>query len=340
MNSTTFRTPSPASAPANGQNNVNGNYTPRVVPLTCSGHTRPVPYLHFSDLIPQDEEHPYYFVSACKDGNPMIRDGMRGDWVGTFLGHKGCVWSAKISGDAATAVTGSADFTAKVWDTYNGQATHTFHHNHIVRAVDFQHARKGLQSENIVTGGHEKLLRTFSLAEGRDEPTTTFSGSQGTIKSVSWTTSEIIISAAEDKQVRWWDNRIGEEIAAFPTGPGEDITSCEVTRDRRYITVTAGKKIYFIDYKTRECVKTVTTNYNISSVALHPSQSHFVTGSTDDTWVRVYDFEGNELEVYKGHHGPIWTVGFSPDGRLYATGSEDGTIRLWKWGPEAYGLWK
>lgn len=85
--------------------------TTKVVPLTCHGHSRPVPHIHFSSLMNDDQ---YYIISACKDGNPMLRDGITGDWIGTFLGHKGAVWQARLSSDASLAASASADFSAYV----------------------------------------------------------------------------------------------------------------------------------------------------------------------------------------------------------------------------------
>ena len=35
----------------------------RIVPLTCHGHSRPVPHLSFSPL---EKDDVYYMVSACK----------------------------------------------------------------------------------------------------------------------------------------------------------------------------------------------------------------------------------------------------------------------------------
>jgi WD40 repeat protein len=33
--------------------------------------------------------------------------------------------------------------------------------------------------------------------------------------------------------------------------------------------------------------------------------------------------------VYDSHNGAVWTVGFSANGRLLVSGSEDGSLKLW-----------
>ena len=65
-----------------------------------------------------------------------------------------------------------------------------------------------------------------------------------------------------------------------------------------------------------------------------------MTGS-EDGWIRVHSADGQgdakENELYKGHHGRVHSCLYSPDGELFASGSEDGTIRLHQDKPKTYG---
>ncbi|RUP43849.1 WD40-repeat-containing domain protein [Jimgerdemannia flammicorona] len=250
------------------------------------------------------------------DGNPMLRDGQTGDWIGTFLGHKGAVWSARLTKDASKAVTGSADFTAKVWDTFTGDALHSFSHGHIIRSADFSD-----DGTRIVTGGVEKKLRIFDLYRP-DAPPLEADGHAGTIKSVAFDERRnVILSAGEDKVIRVWDLRTFKQVTTLDAD--DAITSMNLSSDGKYITSTAGSHAYFWDASNYHLAKSYVTQHDVPSVSLHPDHSRFVAGSMGtDLWVRIYDFEtGKELEVYKGHHGAIHTVSYSPDGEIYATGS-------------------
>lgn len=80
-----------------------------------------------------------------------------------------------------------------------------------------------------------------------------------------------------------------------------------------------------------ELIKSYTVENTVKCAALHPKQTAFATGSMDELWVRVYDFAtGEEIACQKGHHGPVRSLAFSPAGKAYASGSEDGTIRIWE----------
>jgi len=304
----------------------------RQIPLTCAGHTRPVVQLQFSRIL---DDGNYLLISACKDGNPMLRIGNTGDWIGTFQGHKGAVWCARLNEDASRAVTASADFTVKVWDTYSGTALHTFPHKHVVRAVDISPDGRW-----VVTGGNEKIVRVYDTEKPNEKPKESKPHSAA-VRTVLWDEwRQIILSAAEEKAVKVWSCDGLELKHTMETL--DPVANLTLSDDGEVIQAAAGKSVYFWSAQTYELACRIDTKYDLSCVALHPYRDRFICGSRSELWVRVFSFpEGEELEVYKGHHGPVHTVAYSPDGMIYASGSEDGTIRLWQTIPGTeYGLWK
>jgi len=273
----------------------------------------------------------------------MLRE-WTGDWIGTFLGHKGAVWSSKISSDTSKAASASADFTAKIWDTYTGQCLHSFPHNHIVRTV-------ALSSNSLclLTGGQEKKARIFDINRPDAPPLfledTNGLAHEGTVKSVVWApeNDNLGVTAGEDGIIKWWDFRSLRVVKRYSFPTPTPITSMELSPLTGRLVVTSGTTVAFISAALNgPPTHSLMLPYRPSSASIHPIlPDRFVTGSLTDEWVRVHTLDGEELEVLKGHHGPVHCIEFSPDGELYASGSEDGTIRLWQTTPgKTYGLWQ
>jgi WD40 repeat protein len=67
---------------------------------------------------------------------------------------------------------------------------------------------------------------------------------------------------------------------------------------------------------------------NIACISFSPDGKSILTGSQDST-ARLWDLQGNLLQLFKGHLGRITSVTFSPDGKTILTGSVDKTARIW-----------
>lgn len=302
----------------------------RQTPLTCSGHTRPVVHLDFSAVT----ECGYFLISACKDGKPMLRQGDTGDWIGTFEGHKGAVWGVALNAQATKAASGAADFTGKVWDAITGEEMYSFQHNHIVKSVNFSK-----DSNLLATGSNEKIVRIFDLNKPEANPTVFSGHTAGVRHALFFRNDTHLVSCADDKTLRVWDRVSGNEVQKleFSAVPN----SLEVSRDGSVITVTHSNNITFLDSSSLNKIREFPLPTTANSASLHPDKCIFVAGGDD---FKMYKFDyttGTEIESFKGHFGPVHCVRFSPDGELYASGSEDGTLRLWQTTiGKTYGLWK
>ncbi|XP_014510124.1 serine-threonine kinase receptor-associated protein [Vigna radiata var. radiata] len=294
------------------------------VPLVCHGHSRPVVDLFYSPVTPDG----FFLISASKDSSPMLRNGETGDWIGTFEGHKGAVWSCCLDTNALRAATASADFSTKVWDALTGDELHSFEHKHIVRACAFSE-----DTHLLLTGGVEKILRIYDMNRP-DAPPREVDKSPGSVRTVAWLHSDqtILSSCTDMGGVRLWDVRSGKIVQTLETK--SSVTSAEVSQDGRYITTADGSTVKFWDANYYGLVKSYDMPCTVESVSLEPKFGNKFVAGGEDMWVHVFDFHtGNEIACNKGHHGPVHCVRFSPGGESYASGSEDGTIRIWQTGP-------
>jgi serine-threonine kinase receptor-associated protein len=83
----------------------------------------------------------------------------------------------------------------------------------------------------------------------------------------------------------------------------------QLTHDGRWLTTTDKNTVRIWDTATldKPC-KEFTVKYPVEAASYCPAKNKFAAGG-DDMWVHLHNAEtGSELEVNKGHHGPVHTV--------------------------------
>lgn len=187
--------------------------------------------------------------------------------------------------------------------------------------------------------------------------TITFSGSKATVASFD-VFDKHILTGHENGKVALYahDTEEGEsgidaelEIHQVKAHT-ENVTDLQLGWDGTYIvTSSKDKTAHIIDASTLDVIKTYATDTPLNSAISLPTRPYVVMGggqeamSVTTTSARQGKFESRfwhkifeeECARLPGHFGPINTLAVHPTGNAYASGGEDGYVRI-NWFDESF----
>jgi pleiotropic regulator 1 len=215
--------------------------------LTLTGHIEAIRGLAISD------RHPYLF-SAGEDKMIKCWDLEYNKVIRQYHGHLSAVYSLALHPTIDVLVTGGRDSTARVWDIRSKQCVHVLSgHTNTVCALSAQ-----ALDPQIISGSHDSTVKLWDLAAGRCSATLTnhkksvralvihpqeftfasgapdnikqwacpegrflknLSGHNAIVNSLALSPDNVLVSAADNGTMCFWDWKTGYNFQQLTTTP-------------------------------------------------------------------------------------------------------------------------
>jgi len=311
-------------------------------PILLKGHERSITSLKYnrdSDILFTTSKSPSFAVWRTDNGERL----------GTYSGHNGAVWSIDVDRDTNRVLTGAADTAAKIWDVQTGREIMSWTHKAPVRSVAFSHGEKMFLTVTDQVFGLLPSIYIWDLSTDprlTTKPVMEITGrNEAKILYAAWgPLNETILTACEDGTIRAYDPRTGEQVKVISDHTKAVMQLSFSKNGKMFISASKDGTARLYDAKTFKHLKTYNTGRPINSASISPDPNielvmvaggqaaeTVTTTRVDNSQFRVRFFHmiyEEELASVQGHFGPVNVVSYSPDGKGFASGGEDGYVRL------------
>ncbi|CAF1637323.1 unnamed protein product, partial [Adineta ricciae] len=267
--------------------------------------------------------------------------------LGSYNGHNGSVWTIDVNWDTTAFVSASADSTVRLWDVQTGRERNIFKLEAPSRCCAFSYdGNRILYTNDDVMGKPCEMYVVDIRARPSEGASARINITQKQLRKVTsslWgTLDEFIVTGHDNGELVQWDLKSMDEVRREKPHGGQ-IMDLQTNKDMSFlISSSKDNTAKLFDIETLDHLKTYVTERPINSAAISPLKDHVILGGGQEaievtqTSVQTGKFEARffhlifeeEFARVKGHFGPINTIAIHPDGKSYASGGEDGLVRV------------
>lgn len=266
-------------------------------------------------------------ASCSEDRTIKLWDISSGECKQTLSGHTSQVWDICFHPSGRSLISGSDDQTARIWNIEDGTCWNILKgYNRGVFSLAFS------PDSRILVSSQDDQIHLRELQNSKCHQ---LRGHQGRIRSVAFSPNgRTFASGSADRQIKLWDIENFDDGKKFKILKGHDNWVWSIVFSPDGKTLASGGedntiRVWNVDTCTETQVIFARSLW-VCAIAFNPKDSKTIATGGADSTVKLWDLDTERcIQTLKEHKDLVYSVAFSPDGKILATGSEDKTIKLW-----------